>query len=223
MERMRRLVRLILVCLVAALAAYSACQWAVLRAAKDMAAWPSSELSHAPAVLVLGASVLRNGQPSDILADRLKVAADVYAAGLADKVLASGDNGNDGYDEVNAMRRYLLEAGVAPEDIFLDHVGFDTYDSVYRARHVFGVTDVIVVTQSYHLPRALYLAEAVGIRAQGVSSDLQPYVKQRWFSARESLARIKAVGEALFDPAPKYLGDPIDITGDGRATWDEQS
>jgi len=133
----------------------------------------------------------------------------------------SGDNGQDGYDEVNAMRAYLLDAGVAPEDLFLDHAGFDTYDSAYRARHVFGVTDAIIVTQRYHLPRALYLADRVGIRAQGVSSDLQPYVKQAWFSARESLARVKAVGDVLFGAEPEYLGDPVDITGDGRVTWDE--
>lgn len=218
---MRRLVSLILTCLIAATAAYLGCQAVVLAAGKDIVAFPSDEIERAPVVIVLGASVLRSGQPSDILADRLKVAADIYAAGLADKVLVSGDNGQDGYDEVNAMRAYLLDAGVAPEDLFLDHAGFDTYDSAYRARHVFGVTDAIIVTQRYHLPRALYLADRVGIRAQGVSSDLQPYVKQAWFSARESLARVKAVGDVLFGAEPEYLGDPVDITGDGRVTWDE--
>lgn len=218
---MRRLLTLILISMFAAAAAYLGCQAVVLAAGKDIVVFPSDEIEHAPVVIVLGASVLRSGQPSDILADRLKVAAEIYAAGLADKVLVSGDNGQDGYDEVNAMRKYLLGAGVAPEDLFLDHAGFDTYDSVYRARHVFGVTDAIVVTQSYHLPRALYLADVVGIEAQGVASDLQPYVKQAWFSARESLARVKAVGDVLFGADPEYLGEPIDITGDGRVTWDE--
>lgn len=218
---MRRLVSLILICIFVAAAAYLGCQAVVLAAGKDIVPFPSDTIERAPVVMVLGASVLRSGQPSDILADRLKVASEIYAAGLADKVLVSGDNGQDGYDEVNAMRKYLLAAGVASEDVFLDHAGFDTYDSVYRARHVFGVTNAIVVTQGYHLPRALYLADVVGIEVQGVTSDLQPYVKQAWFSARESLARVKAVGDVLFGADPEYLGEPIDITGDGRVTWDE--
>lgn len=202
-------------------AAYFACQALVLWAGRDMVAWPSDRVTHAPAVLVLGASVRADGRPSDILADRLAVAAEIYRAGLADVVLVSGDNGQEGYDEVNAMRAYLLDAGVAPEDVFLDHAGFDTYDSVYRARAVFGVTDMIVVTQEYHLSRALYLADAMGIHAQGVSSDLQPYVKQAWFSARESLARVKAVADVLRSAKPRFEGDPVDLSGDGRATWDE--
>jgi SanA protein len=218
---MRRLVALILTCLVAAVAAYLTCQIIVLSAGRDIMTFPSEGITHAPVVIVLGASVLPNGKPSDILADRLDVAYRMYAAGLADKILVSGDNGQNGYDEVNAMRRYLLDAGASPEDVFLDHAGFDTFDSVYRAERVFGVTDAIIVTQRYHLPRALYLAESVGMRAQGVSSDLQPYVKQAWFSARESLARVKAVGDVLFGSEPAYLGDPIDMSGDGRITWDE--
>jgi len=172
-------------------------------------------------VIVPGASVLRNGTPSDILADRLIVAADLYAAGKAEKILVSGDNGKKGYDEVNAMRRFLLGRQVAPEDIFLDHAGFDTYDTMYRANRVFGVTDAIVVTQRYHLSRALFLALHLGIRASGVSSDLQPYLKQFWFSSRETLSRVKAVADIFFGSAPKYLGDPVDIRGDGRVTWDQ--
>lgn len=217
---MRQLLRVILTLVVAVMTAYFACQAVVLAAGRGIVAFPSGEITHSPVVIVLGASVLRSGQPSDILADRLKVASELYAEGLADKVLVSGDNGQEGYDEVNVMRAYLLDAGVAPDDLFLDHAGFDTYDSVYRARYVFGVTDAIFVTQSYHLPRALFLADAIGIRAQGVSSDLQPYVQQAWFSARESLARVKAVLDVLFSAEPEYLGDPIDITGDGRVTWD---
>ncbi len=196
-----------------------ACQWAVLSSARTFFA-AGSDVS-APVAIVLGASVHEDGTPSDILADRLSVAADLYRDGNVAKVLASGDNGQDGYDEVNVMRTYLLNAGVAPEDLFLDHAGFDTFDSVYRARHVFGVTDAIIVTQSYHLPRALYLARSVGINATGVASDLQPYVKQTLFSIRESFARMKAVFDVTIGAKSKYLGDPIDISGDGRVTWDE--
>lgn len=172
-------------------------------------------------VIVPGASVLRNGTPSEILADRLTVAVGLYSAGKADKILVSGDNGQDGYDEVNAMRRFLLDKGVAAEDIFLDHAGFDTYDTMYRANRVFGVTDAIVVTQRYHLYRALFIASHLGIRATGVTSDLQPYIKQAWFSARETLSRVKAVADVIMNAKPGYLGDPIDIRGDGRVTWDQ--
>jgi len=217
----RRLIQIAACSIVVPAFFWGGCQWIVLSMATGVVAYPSDNIAHAPVVIVLGASVLANGQPSDILADRLTVAANLYTAGLADKVLVSGDNGQDGYDEVNAMRRYLLAAGVAAEDLFLDHAGFDTYDSMYRARHVFGVTDAIVVTQQYHLSRALYLADAVGMHAQGVSSDLQPYAKQAWFSARESLARVKAVVNVLFGAEPTYFGEPIDLAGDGRTTWDE--
>jgi len=219
---MRRLVKLILTIVVVAGAAFFSCQAIVLSFGRNIVAYPSERIAHAPVVIVLGASVLPSGRPSDVLADRLTVAYQVYEAGLADKILVSGDNGQDGYDEVNVMRRYLLDEGVQPEDIFLDHAGFDTYDTVYRAQHVFGVTDAIIVTQDFHLPRALYLADAVGVRAQGVSSDLQPYVKQAWFSTRESLARVKAVGDVLFGAESEYLGEPIDVKGDGRVTWDEE-
>lgn len=172
-------------------------------------------------IVVLGASVLPSGRPSDILADRLTVAADLYAAGKAGTVLVSGDNGQNGYDEVNAMRLFLLDAGVAPEDVFLDHAGFDTYDSMYRARDVFGVRRAIVVTQEFHLPRALFISSHLGIDAVGVAADLQPYVKQEWFAVRESVANVKAALNLLTGARPAYLGDPVDLTGDGRATWDQ--
>lgn len=183
--------------------------------------YSADDVSKAFVVIVPGASVLRNGTPSDILADRLTVAANIYAAGKAEKILVSGDNGQEGYDEVNVMRRFLLNKGVAAEDIFLDHAGFDTYDTMYRARYVFGITDAIVVTQRYHLYRALFVASHLGINATGVSSDLQPYIKQFWFSARETLSRVKAVVDVVKGSTSKYLGDPIDIRGDGRVTWDQ--
>lgn len=193
----------------------------VVVAGTRSAIYSAKDVPPAYVVIVPGASVLRNGTPSDILADRLTVAASLYATGKAEKVLVSGDNGQEGYDEVNVMRRFLLDKDVAPEDIFLDHAGFDTYDTMYRARHVFGITDAIVVTQRYHLYRALFVASHLGINATGVSSDLQPYIKQPWFSARETLSRVKAVVDVLTGAKPGYLGDPIDIRGDGRVTWDQ--
>lgn len=174
-----------------------------------------------PVVIVPGASVLRDGQPSDVLADRLLAAIDLYRAGKAKKILVSGDHGQDSYDEVNAMRRYLLERGVAPEDIFLDHAGFDTYDTMYRAWHVFGITDAVVASQTFHLPRALYIGTQLGMTVQGVAAQRQRYVKDAEFAFRERFANVKAYVDVAFGSESAYLGEVIDISGDGRVTWDE--
>ena len=179
------------------------------------------EVDHAPVAIVLGAKVKADGEPSDILRDRLLTAIDLYRAGSIDKILVSGDDGQVEYDEVNAMRLYLLAADVDPDDIFLDHAGFDTYDSMARANKVFGITKAIVVTQKYHLPRALYLADAFGIEAQGVVADRQTYLGILRYQARELLADTKAVIDVIFHVSPHFLGDAIDVTGDGRVTWDE--
>ena len=180
----------------------------------------SADVTLAQAVIVPGASVLRDGTPSDILEDRLLTAIALYGAGKAPKILVSGDNGQEGYDEVNAMKAYLLTAGVAPEDVFLDHAGFDTYDTMYRARAVFGVSSAIIATQEYHLPRALYIGKAVGMDVGGVIADRQPYVAIVSFRLREMLANVKAVFDVIMESKPTYLGDTIPIDGDGRATWD---
>ncbi|MEK7632290.1 MAG: ElyC/SanA/YdcF family protein [Patescibacteria group bacterium] len=180
------------------------------------------DVDHAPVAIVLGAKVKADGEPSDILRDRLRTAIDLYRAGSVEKILVSGDDGQVEYDEVNAMRVYLLAADVDPDDIFLDHAGFDTYDSMSRASKVFGVTKVIVVTQAYHLPRALYLANAFGIQAQGVVADRQHYLGILRYEVRELLADTKAVIDVVFHVSPHFLGDMIDSTGDGRVTWDEE-
>lgn len=222
MRDMGRLIRYAFIVLLAGFAVFLACQAAVYSAAFGRIS-DASDAPPMPVAIVLGASVLPSGKPSDILADRLTVAADLYERGVVERVLVSGDNGGrDGYDEVNAMRRYLLDVGVAPEHLFLDHAGFDTYDSLYRASRVFGVTDALIVTQRYHLPRALFVARSVDIRAVGVASDLQPYVKQTWFSFRESLARVKAVLDVITGAEPEFLGERVDMGGDGRETWDQE-
>ncbi len=179
--------------------------------------------AEAPVVIVPGAGLKRDGTPSDVLRDRLMVALAMYQDGRVDKILCSGDNGQVQYDEVNAMREWLLARGVAPEDLFLDHAGFDTYDTMVRAAEVFGVTEAIIVTQDFHLPRALYVANAQGIVVQGVSASLESYVKEAQFIAREIPARIKAFYEVITKAEPRYGGEPIEITGDGRVTWDEGS
>ena len=175
----------------------------------------------AQVALVLGAGVTRSGYPTPMLRDRLETALELYRAGKVQKLLLSGDHGRTDYDEVNAMRRYLEERGVPPEDLFLDHAGFDTYDSMYRAAAVFQVEDVIVVTQEFHLPRALWIATRLGLDAQGVAADRFRYGVERAYAARELAARVKAFGEVAVRRRPVFLGPVIPITGDGRATHDQ--
>ncbi len=171
-------------------------------------------------IMVLGASVKANGDPSDVLRDRLDTALALYHAGKSTKFLLSGDNGSADYDEVNAMKKYLLERDVPAEALFLDHAGFDSYDSMYRAKYIFGVKNAIVVTQAYHLPRALYIARSLGINAYGVPADLETYVKIKYFIVREWLADVKAVLDITSMSQPTYLGNTISLDGSGEVTWD---
>jgi len=173
------------------------------------------------AAIVPGALVYRDGRPSDILADRLQTALELYRAGKVGKILASGDHGRVQYDEVNAMRRWLEARGVRSEDIFMDHAGFDTCDTMQRARRVFCVASAVVVTQDFHLPRAVYLARQAGIDAVGVKADRHRYRKEMQNTLRESVARVKSFAEVHFGSGPRFLGPEIPIGGDGRATWDQ--
>ena len=171
-------------------------------------------------ILVLGAGV-RDGRPTDMLRDRLDTAVELYFSGVAKKLLVSGDHGSDDYDEVNVMKDYAVEKGVPSEDIFMDHSGFSTYESIYRADAVFGVESCIIVTQKYHLFRALYAAEQFGLRAVGVSADVREYSGAFYRETRETLARVQDFFECLFKPLPTCLGDPVDIGGDGNITNDK--
>jgi SanA protein len=178
-----------------------------------------ADAPRAQAALVLGAHVRADGTLTPMLADRVRVAADLYLEGKVRKVLVSGDHGTVQYDEVNPMKRALMAAGVPERDVFTDHAGFDTWDSVVRARKVFGVSSALVVTQGFHLPRAVWLARQAGLEAHGVSADLHGYgVQGRRSKVREVLARVKAVEEAVTGSSPRFLGPRIPITGDGRAS-----
>lgn len=183
---------------------------------------PARDVARAPraqAALVLGAQVLPDGRLSPMLADRVAVGAALYRAGRVRKVLVSGDHGRRGYDEVNAMRRALLDLGVPERDLFTDHAGFDTWDSVVRARKVFAVRSALVVSQEFHLPRAVWLARRAGLEASGVQADLQTYGGQGARSAvREWVARTKAAADVVRGAEPSFLGPSIPITGDGRAS-----
>ncbi len=172
----------------------------------------------ADCILVLGAGVREDGSPSNMLEDRLLTGIDIYENGLCKTLLMSGDHGHSDYDEVNCMKSYAAAAGVPTEDIFMDHAGFSTYESMYRARDVFGAKKVVIVTQEYHLYRALYVAKSLGLDAVGVSADLRTYYGQSLRETRELAARIKDICYTIFEPLPTYLGDPISLDGDGNVT-----
>ncbi len=178
------------------------------------------ELKDVDCILVLGCKVKDNGEPSPMLLDRLITGTELYKEGAAPKILMSGDHGRDTYDEVNVMKKYALDNGIPSEDVFMDHAGFSTYDSIYRAKHIFEAKKVIIVTQEYHLNRALYLAHKLGLEAYGVPADLRDYSGQTMRDIREIAARCKDFALGAFKPKPTYLGDVIPISGDGNATND---
>src|SRR3989344_291615 len=159
--------------------------------------------------LVLGAAVYSSGDLSPVYKKRADKALELYKAGKVSKILASGDNSTVEYNEVNPVRNYLLARGVPNEDIFLDHAGFDTYSTMYRARDIFEVSSVIIVTQSFHLPRAVFIARALGIDAYGVPADDGNFKVSNY--VREVLANEKALINVVFHRQPKYLGDTIPI------------
>lgn len=171
-------------------------------------------------ILVLGAGV-RNGSPRPMLKDRLDYAIKLYKNGVAPKLLMSGDHGRQEYDEVNIMKEYAINAGVPSEDIFMDHAGFSTYESIYRAKEVFLAQKIVIVTQEYHLYRALYIANRLDLVAVGYASDPREYAGQLYRDLREILARDKDFLYCLFKPSPKYLGDAIPVSGNGDITNDK--
>jgi len=179
------------------------------------------DLPDAQVALVLGALVNSEGELSDILKDRVDTALELYDAKKVQKFLLSGDHGRYTYDEVNAMKDYLLEKGIPKEDIFLDHAGFDTYDSIYRAKEIFEVESMIIVTQKFHLPRAIYIARSLGLENYGIIADKHKYLKAVYNERREFLAQIKAFYNVIFHSKPEFLGDLIPITGDSSLSWDE--
>jgi SanA protein len=179
-----------------------------------------SEVSEVEVAIVPGALVEPDGEMSTMLAARVKQASRLWHAGKVEKILVSGDHGSWKYDEPDTMRKALVEDGVAPEDVFEDHAGFDTWATMVRARSIFGVRDAVVITQGFHMPRALYLADEAGIDATGLTADLRPWGSQgRKSSVREVLSRVKAVVDVTLD-TPALAGPKIPIsTTDGRESW----
>lgn len=172
----------------------------------------------ADCIVVLGASVRADGTPSWILQDRLDVAISLYKVGVAPKIIMSGDNGTASYNEVLAMKNYAIAQGVPSEDVFCDHAGFSTYESMYRAQKVFGVDRMVVVTQTYHLYRALYIGNALGMDVVGVASDLRQYQNQTQYDMREVLARTKDFFKTAFRAPATYSDGSIDLNQSGDVT-----
>lgn len=174
----------------------------------------------ADCILVLGCGVREDGTPTWMLEDRVLTAVELYKAGAAPKILMSGDHGRVSYDEVNVMKDLAMEKGVPSEDIFMDHAGFSTYESMYRAGAIFQAERAVVVTQEYHLYRSLYDAEKLGLEAVGVSADRRHYRKQIIREVREILARNKDFLILFWKPEPTYLGESIPVSGSGDVTND---
>ena len=180
----------------------------------------AAELTDVDCIIVLGCQVKANGKPSAMLEDRLIRGIELYNLGAAPKLLMSGDHGTKEYNEVETMKQYAVDDGIASEDVFMDHAGFSTYESVYRARDIFEADKVIIVTQEYHLYRALYIAEQLGLEAYGVAADYNTYGGQSMRDFRELLARVKDFGMSIIKPKPTFLGEVIPVNGNGNVTND---
>ncbi|MCR5743329.1 MAG: YdcF family protein [Lachnospiraceae bacterium] len=178
----------------------------------------AAALDDVDCILVLGCRVYKDGTASPMLADRVKVGIRMYETGVTDRLLMSGDHSTDYYDEVGTMKTMAIDAGIEADNIFCDHAGFSTYESMYRAKEIFQVKKMIIVTQGYHLVRAVYDARALGIDAYGVSADERSYAGQSVRDAREVVARAKDFLYCIFKPEPTYLGDVIPINGNGSLT-----
>jgi SanA protein len=183
----------------------------------------TSEVAEVPKVevaIVPGALVEPDGEMSSMLAARVEQASRLWHAGKVEKILVSGDHGSWKYDEPDTMRKALVRDGVAPADVFEDHAGFDTWATMVRAREIFGVRNAVVITQGFHMPRALFLADEAGIDATGLTADLRDWGSQgKKSGAREVLSRVKAVADVTLE-TPATDGPRIPIaTADGRESW----
>ena len=212
---------LLAVILVGCIAVFSIDAYVVF-STKDRILLPenATEMESIDCIIVLGCQVKADGVPSHMLEDRLRRGVELYQANAAPKLLMSGDHGRTDYNEVGTMKQYAIDAGVPSSDVFMDHAGFSTYETIYRAKAIFGAERVLIVTQEYHLHRALYIAEQLGVEAYGVNADYRTYRGQFMRDVREILARCKDVATTTFRVPPTYLGDTIPISGDGDATND---
>lgn len=179
-----------------------------------------SGLKDIDCIIILGAGIWGD-KPSPMLEDRLLEGISLYENNVSSKIIMSGDHGKEDYDEVNIMKNFAIEKGIPSENIFMDHAGFSSYESIYRAKEIFKAKKVVIVTQKYHLYRALYIANKLGLDAYGVGADPRQYVGAMYRELREILARNKDFVKCIFKPKPTYLGDTIPVSGNGDVTNDE--
>lgn len=182
----------------------------------------AASLDKVDAIIILGAGVWEDNTPSPMLIDRLLKGIELYKSGASSKIIMSGDHGRTDYDEVNVMKQFAIDAGVPSKDIFMDHAGFSTYESMYRAREIFGAEKVIIVTQEYHMYRALYIASSMGMEVYGVPTEKITYGGELKRGMREIIARDKDFFASIFKPAPTYGGERILLSGSGDITNDRQ-
>ncbi len=218
---MRKFLNVLVFTIIAVLVAILLLQFHVGRTSRPYIHSGLASVQPAYAGIVLGASVRPDKSLSPILKDRVDAAYLAYSQKKFKKFLLSGDHGSRDYDEVNAMKNYLNDKGVPDVDIFLDHAGFDTYNSMYRAKEIFEVKDAIVFTQEFHLPRAIYIGNSLGLDVQGYVSDRREYEANSRLQRREWLANIKAWIELNIEKSPIYSGKKIPITGDSSLSHDK--
>lgn len=179
------------------------------------------DLDNVDCIIILGAGIRKN-KPSPMLEDRLLTGIELYKKGISKKILVSGDHELSNYDEVNVMKNYLIENGIPSSDIFMDHAGLSTYDSIYRAKKIFKANKIVIVTQKYHLYRSLYIAGELDIDAFGIKANKREYFNQTKRDIREYAARIKDFIKCIAKPEPTYLGEVIPIKGNGDKTNDKK-
>lgn len=195
----------------------------VIKTTEDYVYTDIKKLPEVDAIIVLGAKVSKE-KLSYVLEDRLISGVNIIYANKAQAILLSGDHGQKEYDEVNSMRKYILRRNfnIQKEQIFMDHAGFDTYDSMFRAKEIFNIKSAIIVTQDFHINRSVYIARNLGIDAYGFSVDESMYkesIRLNW-RIRELLSRVKAFKDVMISSNPTYLGQKIPITGNGMESWD---
>ena len=177
------------------------------------------EIKDIDCILILGAGIWGN-YPTPMLEDRLQTGISLYENEISPKILVSGDHIREDHDEVNVMKDYLVGHHIPSQDVFMDHAGISTYDSIYRAKEIFEAKKIVIVTQKYHLYRALYIAKQLDLEAYGMASDPRSYDGQEMREIREILARIKDFFKSFLKPKSTYLGETIPITGNGDITND---
>ena len=214
--------KIIYTCLILGIFIFSI-NYYIVKSTEDYVFTDINKLPKVDAIIVLGAKV-SNENLSNVLESRLVAGVNIIYANKAQAILLSGDHGQKDYDEVNSMRKYIFRRNfnIQKEQIFMDHAGFDTYDSMFRAKEIFGIKSAIIVTQDFHINRSIYIARNLGIEAYGFSTDesMFPQSLRRSWKIREVLSRVKAFKDVLINSNPTYLGEKIPISGNGMKSWD---